>query len=286
MIPFAVASADETSSRPSNARGDDAALYHAGREWLMDLHERCRRGDPPAGSWTALPDPATVETVAGEGFDFVVVDTEHTPASFETVENCVRAVETTGDTEAFVRVARHDHVRIKRALDTGVTGLMAPRVNTASAARDLVDATRSPPAGDRGVAAARASEYGRDLDGYYDRAGDELTVLAQIETETGLSNAGDIAAVDGVDALFVGPADLSAGVGAFGDYDAEAFETAVEGVLADAAEADAPVGTLATSPAEVETWRQRGFDFLIVGTDVGYLRSGAAESLAAYDATR
>ncbi|MFB6126610.1 MAG: HpcH/HpaI aldolase/citrate lyase family protein [Halolamina sp.] len=252
----------------------------------MDLHARCRRGEPPAGSWVALPDPATVETVAGEGFDFLVVDTEHTPATFETVEHCVRAVEATDGPEAFVRVAWHDHVRIKRALDTGVTGLMAPRVDTASAARDLVAATRYPPEGDRGVAAARASGYGRDLDEYYDRAGDELTVLAQVETETGLSNAGDIAAVDGVDALFVGPADLSAGLGTFGDYDAPEFDAAVEGVLADADAADTPVGTLATSPAEIERWRELGFDFLIVGTDVGYLRSGAAESLAAYDATR
>lgn len=250
----------------------------------MDLHARCQRGDPPAGSWVALPDPATVEVVTGAGFDFVVVDTEHTPATFETVEECVRAVEATApDAESFVRVAWNDAVRIKRALDTGATGLMAPRVDTAGAARNLVDATRYPPEGNRGLAAGRAADYGRDLDDYYERAGDDLTVVAQIETEAGLANADEVAAVEGLDALFVGPADLSASLGVFGEYGADAFEDAVATVLAAGDDVDVPVGTLATTTAEIDRWLDAGFDFLVVGTDVGYLRTGASEALAAYE---
>jgi 2-keto-3-deoxy-L-rhamnonate aldolase RhmA len=244
-----------------------------------DISRRLREGSP-AGVWLSIPSPTVAEIVAGTDTDFVVVDTEHTAASVETVEHAVRAVESApGDTVALVRAAWNDPVRIKRLLDTGAAGVIAPQVETASEAASFVDATRYPPAGDRGLAASRGSDYGAALDDYYETAGDRLATVVQVESERAVDNVAELSAVDGLDAVFVGPADLSASLGVFGEYDAPAFQTAVETVLADSA---VPVGTLATDPAQVETWTETGFDFQAVAADASALQRGVAASLARY----
>ena len=244
-----------------------------------DISRRLREGSP-AGVWLSIPSPTVAEIVAGTDTDFVVVDTEHTAASVETVEHAVRAVKSApGDTVALVRAAWNDPVRIKRLLDTGAAGVIAPQVETASEAASFVDATRYPPAGDRGLAASRGSDYGAALDDYYETAGDRLATVVQVESERAVDNVAELSAVDGLDAVFVGPADLSASLGVFGEYDAPAFQTAVETVLADSA---VPVGTLATDPAQVETWTETGFDFQAVAADASALQRGVAASLARY----
>ncbi|MFC7096696.1 HpcH/HpaI aldolase family protein [Halobaculum marinum] len=242
----------------------------------------------PAGHWLSTPAPQVAEQLAQTDADFVVVDTEHAPTDLESVEAAVRAVDAanaTGedgaaDTAAVVRVAWNDHVRIKRVLDTGAAGVMAPQVNTVDEAEAFVAAARYPPEGHRGVAGTRASRYGRDLDDYYERANDRVATIAQVETAEAVDNAGEISAVDGLDALLVGPADLSAALGVFGEYEHEQFVAAVEAVL-DAS--TVPVGTLATSLDEVDYWAALGFDYQIVGVDAGYLRTGAAAALERYE---
>ncbi|WP_435062657.1 HpcH/HpaI aldolase family protein [Halobaculum sp. EA56] len=254
----------------------------------------------PAGHWCAIPAPGVAESLALTDADFVVIDTEHTPAGVESVEACVRAVDAAngtasggegdeaadgdgadadGHTYPVVRVAWNDHVRIKRVLDTGAAGVMAPQVNTAAEAEAFVAAARYPPEGRRGVAGARASGYGRDLGAYYDGANDRVATIAQVETAEAVDNAGEVSAVEGLDALLVGPADLSANLGVFGEYGSERFVSAVEDVLAASA---VPVGTLATSPAEVDRWTHLGYDYQIVGVDAGYLAAGAEAALERY----
>lgn len=236
--------------------------------------------DRPAGSWLSIPHPQVAEQTAAAGFDFVVIDTEHAPTTVETVESMVRAVDAAdGGTAPIVRVAWNDHVRIKRVLDTGAAGVMAPQVNTPAEAEAFVAATRYPPAGRRGMAAARASNYGRDFEEYVESANDEVATISQVESPEAVGNVAAIADVEGIDTLFVGPADLSASLDAFGEYDAEVYTDAVETVLA---ESSVPVGTLATTPDEVDRWNAVGFDYQIVGTDAGYLAAGAAESLSRY----
>ena len=238
------------------------------------------REERPAGSWLSIPSPQVAEQTALAGFDFVIVDTEHTPASLETVESMVRAVEAAdGGTAPLVRVAWNDHVRIKRVLDTGPAGVMAPQVETPAEAEAFVAATRYPPEGRRGLAASRASNFTRDFEEYVRTANESLATVVQVESETAVANAGAIADVEGLDSLFVGPADLSAALGIFGEYDSEPFREAVETVLDGSS---APVGTLATSPEEVDRWNEFGFDYQVVGTDMGYLARGAAASLDRY----
>jgi len=247
------------------------------------LRTAVRDGDPVVGGWVSIGHPAVAEILAGEGLDFVTLDTEHAPIGLERLADLARAVDAApGDAVPFARVPAGDPVRIKRVLDTGVGGLLVPRVESAAAAETAVDASRYPPAGIRGVAGARASGYGRDLGTALDAADDAITRIVQIETEAALDRVEAIGRVDGVDALFVGPADLSAALGVPLDYDAPAFRDALAAVVDGAAAAGTPLGIFATDPEHLRTWLDAGVDFAIVGYDAAVLRSGTAALQAAF----
>jgi 2-keto-3-deoxy-L-rhamnonate aldolase RhmA len=246
------------------------------------LRRQFRDGDSVVGHWLSVGHPAVAEVCAREA-DFAVVDTEHAPTDLADVANVARAVESTGDAALLARVADNDPVRIKRVLDTGVSGVLVPMVESAEEARRAVEAARYPPEGVRGIAGSRANDYGRNLGAQVD--GDEGTpaVVLQIETDEAVAAASEIAAVEGVDALLVGPADLSGSLGVFGEYESDRFRETVESVLARAHDADTPVGTLATSDDEIHLWADYGYDYQIVGTDAGYLADGAERARLAYE---
>jgi 2-dehydro-3-deoxyglucarate aldolase/4-hydroxy-2-oxoheptanedioate aldolase len=162
---------------------------------------------------------------------------------------------------------------------------MVPMVSTRAEATDFVAATRYPPRGVRGIGVGRSADYGRRVAEQVERDDADLVRIAQIETEEGVDNVADIAAVDGLDALFVGPADLSAALEGFGDYGDE-FEEAVSRVLDAGDGAGVPVGTLATSTDDIERWVAWGFDYVICGVDTLDLIRGADAALAAHDTAR
>lgn len=248
------------------------------------LRESLRAGESIAGTWVSIGHPTVAELLAGVGFDFLVVDTEHAATSLETIENAVRAVEAaSGTTTPIVRVPWNDPVRIKRVLDTGPGGLLVPMVESADEARAAVEAARYPPEGIRGIAASRANDYGRELAGAVEEGASDPVTIVQVETKKAVENAGEIGAVDGIDALLVGPADLSASLGVFGDWDDDAFEDAIETVLRAADDAGTPVGTLATSDAEIDRIHSLGFDYLVTGVDAIHLREGARRARERYE---
>ena len=249
----------------------------------MTLATTLRDREPAVGNWLTLRDPAVAEISAELGFDFVVLDVEHTPNSLETVLAQARGMDAAGtDTEAIVRLPWNDPVVVKRVLDAGVSGVMAPMVGTAEEAEALVEATRYPPEGIRGVAGERAARYGLDLPDYV-RDGPDPITIAQIETLEGLENVEAIAAVPGLDALFVGPADLSANLGVFGEWGDETFLAAVDRILEAGREAETAVSTLALEADEVERWVNRGFDFVMVGIDANYVVDGSQRAKAAFE---
>jgi 2-keto-3-deoxy-L-rhamnonate aldolase RhmA len=253
---------------------------------MNELRQAVHSGESVVGTWLSIGHPTVAEVSAELGFDFAVVDAEHTSMSLETVENLTRAVDAAGsETVPIVRVPDADSTRIKRVLDTGVSGVIVPMVETVEQARKVVEATRYPPDGCRGVAGTRASTYGLELANYFERANDELLVVAQIETAEGVENAAAIAAVDGIDALFVGPTDLSASVGRFGETDS--LDTEISAVLDAGRETDTAVGTIAFDTEDVARWADAGFDFQVVGVDFEYVIDGATQAKRAYeDATR
>lgn len=226
------------------------------------------------GAWLSIGHPTVAEVTAAQEFDFVLIDTEHTPLGLETVENMDRGVEAAeGDTETLVRVPSNDPVRIKRTLDIGVSGIMVPMVETVEEAEQVSDSVQYPPQGIRGVASGRATEYGDEFKEYVESANESIFTVVQIETQTGLQNAEDIAAVDGIDALFVGPADLSANLGIFAEWENSQLTEAIETVIEAAGQADVPVGTLVVDPTDIEMRVDQGFDYLIVGKDTSHLSS-------------
>jgi 2-keto-3-deoxy-L-rhamnonate aldolase RhmA len=248
------------------------------------LRRRLAAREPLLGTWLSLPAPAVAEIGASLGYDFGLIDTEHTPLTLETVTELVRAIEAAdGETEAMVRVPWNDPVELKRVLDVGVGGVMVPMVDTAEQAKDVVAATRYPPEGERGIAAGRAAGYGLDFEGYVERADDQVVRIVQIESERGVANAAEIAAIEGIDALFVGPADLSAALGAFGEPGSDVFAEAISRVIEAGDATDTPVGTLAIETDEIETRVEQGFDFLIAGLDAAHLIEGNRRAKRAYE---
>lgn len=232
------------------------------------------------GNWISIGHPAVAD-ICSRGFDFVVIDLEHTAIGLETLENMLRAVH--DDVAPIVRVPANDPVRMKRVLDLGAAGLMVPMVETREQAVQAVDAMQYPPSGERGVAPARASEYGRTFDDYYRRADDELATVLQIETERGAKNAAEIAAVDDVDAIIVGHGDLSASLGAFGQWESEEFTSTLDSIVTTAQDSGVPVGMLATDEESIQRWADAGVDFLLVGADISYLASGSAAARKRFD---
>lgn len=225
-----------------------------------------------------IGDPVAVEILATAGFDFLVVDGEHSENTVRDLANLVRAVDATGaDTATMARVSGPDRAEIRRVLDFGPDAVLVPQIESVEMAREAVAATTYPPAGVRGVAGGRASGYGTDIDEYVAGANDAVATVLQVETEGAVQDLEEIVAIDGLDALFVGPADLSARLGAFGDFEDERVRSALERIVAIADEADVPVGTLATGlDAVAERTIDWEMDFVVSGTDVGYLREGAS----------
>jgi 2-dehydro-3-deoxyglucarate aldolase/4-hydroxy-2-oxoheptanedioate aldolase len=245
-----------------------------------------RESTPLVGGWSTTADPVLLEVLAGEGFDFVVIDGEHSENTIADLAAGVRAIDAAGrdGTQSVVRVSGADRAEIRRVLDFGPSGVLIPQIESLDEARAAVAATAYPPAGVRGVAGGRASGYGTDLAAAVATDDERLATILQIETEGALDDVEDVVDLDGLDALFVGPADLSARLGVFGEFESATFRDAVGRIVAAANDAGVPVGTLATSPEQVQTrWQDWGVDFLVAGTDLRYVRDGVAGYLDAVE---
>jgi 2-keto-3-deoxy-L-rhamnonate aldolase RhmA len=244
-----------------------------------EFAERMRSGAPLSAGWVSLGHPRVAEIVALAGYDFVIVDIEHTPMSLETLDDVVRAIELRG-VPTVVRVPWNDPVDLKRVLDIGVDGVMVPMVETAAEAEAAVDAMTYPPDGMRGVAGSRATSYGLEFAEYLERADEDLVTILQIETLPGVENAGEISRVDGVDSLFVGPSDLSASLGVAGDWEDDSVLGAIDDVLG---ASEAPVGSLAVTDEGIEQWVEQGFDWVIAGVDSRNLLAASQSTNEAFE---
>lgn len=235
---------------------------------------------PLAGMWLCTGNPVVAEVAAGSGLDWLLIDMEHSATSIEQVLVQLQVVAAYPITPV-VRVPANDVVTIKRVLDVGAQNLIVPMVSSADEAQAAVAATRYPPQGVRGVgsALARSARWNR-IDGYLAEAAEHVSLTVQIETTAGVAAAAEIAAVEGVDAVFVGPSDLSASMGLLGQQSHPDVVAAVHAVFAAARDAGTPVGVNAFDPAVAEAYLDAGADFVAVGADVALL-ARASEALAA-----
>ena len=238
-----------------------------------------RAGKPQIGLWSSLSSNYTVEVIAGAGFDWILLDSEHSPNDLESLLTQLQAA-APYPTTPIVRVPWNDMVTIKRVLDIGAQSLLVPYVSSADEAKAAVSFTRYPPAGVRGVAGTtRATRFGRVKD-YAKRASEELCLLVQVETQAAVDNIEAICAVDGVDGVFIGPADLHASLGYTGEVANPKVKPLIDEAIRRIRKAGKAPGILTPNEADARHWLECGALFVAVGADVGILARGA-EVLAA-----
>ncbi|HLS45452.1 MAG TPA: HpcH/HpaI aldolase/citrate lyase family protein [Ornithinicoccus sp.] len=242
--------------------------------------EREGGGRPLVGLWVCSGSSLAAEICAGSGVDWVLIDMEHSANSLDSVLTQLQAVAAYPVTP-LARVPSDDAVTIKQVLDIGAQNLLVPMVSSADQARRVVEATRYPPGGVRGVGSAlsRSARWNR-VDGYLADASEHVALFVQIENVQGVEAAADIAAVDGIDGVFVGPSDLSASMGLLGQQSHPDVIAAVHQVFEAVRAAGKPVGVNAFDQGVARDYLQAGASFLLVGADVSILARGS-EALAA-----
>ncbi len=245
-----------------------------GNPFKRALHAR----QAQIGLWSSLSSNYTVEVIAGAGFDWILLDTEHSPSDLENLLTQLQAA-APYPSHPVVRVAWNDMVAIKRVLDIGAQSLLVPYVSTADEARNAVAFTRYPPAGMRGVAGTtRATRFGRIQD-YARRAHEEICLLVQVETQQGLDNVEAICGIEGVDGVFIGPADLHASLGHAGEIANPKVKPLIDDAIRRIRKCGSAPGILTPNEADARHWLECGALFVAVGADVGILARGA-EALA------
>ncbi|MCL4122431.1 UNVERIFIED_CONTAM: hypothetical protein GTU68_003627 [Idotea baltica] len=226
--------------------------------------------------WISLADPVAAEISAGAGFDWLMIDAEHSPNDLRTLLVQLQAVNAY-PVSAVIRPPQADPVIIKQYLDLGAQTILVPIIETAEQAEAMVNAVRYPPHGIRGVATGRgrAARWGR-VENYYRHANEEMCVLVQVETIEGVSNLMDIARVDGVDGVFIGPSDLGAALGHIGDATHPEVRAAVVASIAAVRAAGKPAGVLSVNPTLAREYRDAGANFVAVGVDTSMLAKQTA----------
>ncbi len=244
-----------------------------------EFKRRLLAGDLQIGLWSMTASPMLAEAASLMGWDWLLFDTEHSAVDVVGIQSMLQAAQG-GTTPCLARPAWNDLVLIKKLLDIGVQTLVIPFVQTADEARAAVAATRYPPQGIRGVAGVtRAGRYGLAPD-YFRVANDEICLLVQIESATALDNIEEIAAVEGVDGLFIGPSDLSASMGHLGNPGAPEMQAVLKAAAPRIAATGKCPGILAASGEAARRYADWGYRFIGASTDIGVF-IGATRALLA-----
>ena len=237
------------------------------------FRQRLRAGETLIGCWCSLANPITTEILGVAGFDWLLLDGEHSPNDVTTFIPQLMALKDSVSAPV-VRPSWNNPVEMKRLLDAGFYNFLVPFIETADEARRAVAATRYPPQGIRGVSVSQRSNRFGTVANYFQGINEQIAVMVQIESRKGLDAAAEIAAVDGVDGIFIGPADMSAAVGHLGDATHAESQAAIAGVFEAAKKAGKPIGILAPVEADARRYMQMGATFVAVGSDMGVFRNG------------
>lgn len=243
------------------------------------LKQLLASGQPAIGTLVQMPSASVAELLAQAGFDWLVIDAEHGPIDARDLHAMIRATRGTTATPT-VRVPSNQDWLVKRALDLGALGVMLPAVNTVAEAQAAARSVRYPPEGVRGFGPTfAAAHWGLPVPDYVSRISGEVMAIAQIEHIDAVDRIDEILAVPGIDLPLIGPYDLSGSMGLLGQVDHPRVQAAIDRVLAAADRAGLPLGIFATRADEVNGYIQRGFRAILVGTDGGFLASGARDML-------
>jgi len=243
---------------------------------LHDLDIRVRKQEVVLGTWLYLNDVGTAEIVAGAGFDFVIIDMEHSPTGISALRSLIMAVE--HRCAPIVRVKANSPECISAALDMGPAGVMVPRVNTAEQAAVAVQNAKYYPLGLRGFGPYRVSDYTRNMPQVLSEANKKQMLWVQIEHKDAVKNIESIVKTPGVDAYFIGPGDLSQSLGHLGDTGHPEVVAAMEKALACIKNAGISAGSAFGSVGQAADWVKKGMSIITVGADFRFVLNGAAET--------
>lgn len=239
---------------------------------MKSLKAKLQDGDCPLGSWLQIGDETVAEIMVQAGFDWIVIDLEHSAIDLNQCLRMMRIIDLYG-VSPLVRLTSNDPLQIKRVMDCGAHGVVVPMVNSKEDADRAVKAVRYPPIGERSVGLFRAQGYGQSLDEYRAWLENESVVIVQIEHTKAVEDLDSILEVDGIDALIVGPYDLSGSLGVLGELNHPLVMGALDRVLNTARERGVPAGThvVSTDPQVARTALEGGFDFIAFGVDCLFL---------------
>jgi 4-hydroxy-2-oxoheptanedioate aldolase len=247
----------------------------------IDFKKRASQGEKLLGAWHTLYYPAASKMMARTTLDFVIIDGEHEAINPETLPIVLEQF-ATSNVLPIVRVAWNDMILVKRALDAGARALLFPMINSVEEAKQAVSYCHYPPRGVRGFGPGAASNLYDDLQTHLESIGDAITIWAQIEHIDAVSQAEAIGRVEGIDGLFIGPADLSASLGAMMQFDRPQFEEAIEAIVAAGQKAGKlVVMAVDDAPEKVLRRLRQGIQAVTVGDDRSFIRMAAESTLAA-----
>lgn len=246
----------------------------------MSLKQKLKNNELTIGSWIMMGNPMSVEVMALAGFEWLVVDIEHTSINLETTQALITTIQANG-IKALVRVSKNEEVVIKKVLDMGADGIIVPMVSSKQDAILAVEYAKYPPFGKRGVGLYRASKYGTNFEEYKKWVKEELVIIAQIEHINAVHNIDEILTVDGIDGTIIGPYDLSGSMGYPGDFEREDVKEAVQKVLDRCKMHNMPSGfhVVDTEPEQLNMKINQGCTFLAYGIDYFFMRDAAINGM-------
>lgn len=245
-------------------------MAHSFRKKLIE-------GETLIGTLITIPSPTVAEIMVHSGFDWLFIDMEHSSIKLQDAEGMIRAAN--NQAHCIIRCPSNDEAWIKRCLDTGADGIILPRINTLEEAQYAVYHAKYPPVGNRSVGISRAHGYGSTFNEYLGRANEDIALIIQCEHRDALDELNQMVALDGIDAIFVGPYDLSASMNKTGQVEDPQVQKAIGKILQVTKQAQKPLGIFATTPAGIQKWHDEGFSLLAVGVDSALLASGGKHML-------
>jgi 4-hydroxy-2-oxoheptanedioate aldolase len=244
---------------------------------MKNLKKRIKNGETVNGCWINLGSPLAAELIGHVGFDWVLIDLEHSSMAEKDVQAILQAMESS-PTAVLVRVESAEPARISKVMDSGAEGIMCPKVDNATEAKKVINGLHYPPFGKRGVAKmVRATAFGKNFQEYYESSKENSLGIIQIETVEALNNLEEIAALEGVDVLFIGPADLTMEMGIFGQFDNPIFLEAVKKIVSAAEKFGKATGILFFDPNDYKKYHEMGIKFIGCGADSTFISNGAKE---------
>ncbi|WP_440912061.1 HpcH/HpaI aldolase family protein [Candidatus Pelagibacter sp.] len=239
--------------------------------------EKLRNNQFQLGLWSLLCSNLSADIIGGSGFDWIVLDMEHAPNDVKTIISQTQAIESKGQSAVLIRIPWNDPSYVKQLLDCGLNTLIVPMINNKEDAEKAVKACFYPPKGIRGVASNhRGDDYGRKIN-YLKEIEDQICLIPQLETQEAMKNCISIATTEGVSAVFIGPADLSADMNILADFENKGLWLLIEKTLKKLKSENIPVGTIIGKPNLVQRCIDLGFDFVGCGTDSALLAKAADE---------